>query len=152
MASDSDLFKEYSNLAGLWEKFQIQVLLVQEIPDATKQAKWDGPKPDKFDWDKEIKRVVEEGKEVPEIEWLKPGEDAAWEVGSAPCANLRSILPRHRLLFKILQLPCNNKLPFSTRGLSRNESMLIACPSAPNMSMLVLFRLKLQCNNAVMLY
>ena len=53
---------------------------MQEIPDATKQAKWSGPSPPKFDWDKEIKRVVEEGKEVPEIEWLKPGEDAAWEV------------------------------------------------------------------------
>lgn len=55
--------------------------ILQEIPDATKQAKWTGADPPKFDWDKEIKKVVEEGKEVPEIAWLKPGEDAAWEVG-----------------------------------------------------------------------
>ena len=109
-----------SNLAGPGGLFK-QMLLLQEIPDATKQAKWDGPKPDKFDWDKEIKRVVEEGKEVPELEWLKPGEDAAWEVGSALSANLTSILPRHRLLFKVLQLPCDDNLPISTRGLSCNK-------------------------------
>ena len=53
---------------------------MQDVPDAGKQAEWDGPKPDKFDWDAEIERVVEEGKEVPEVEWAKPGEDAAWEV------------------------------------------------------------------------
>lgn len=57
---------------------------MQDIPDAEKQAEWTGAKPDDFDWDAEIKRVVEEGKEVPEIDWLKPGEDAAWEVCYQP--------------------------------------------------------------------
>ena len=61
---------------------------MQEIPDATKQPKWTGTDPPKFDWDKEIKKVIEEGKEVPEIAWLKPGEDAAWEVHIDPLASL----------------------------------------------------------------
>ncbi len=29
-----------------------------------KQAKWEGPQPDAFDWDKELKQILEEGKEV----------------------------------------------------------------------------------------
>jgi len=54
---------------------------LQDVPDAQKQAKWEGQQPGKFDWDKELKQVLEEGKEVPEVEWCKSGEDAAWEVG-----------------------------------------------------------------------
>ncbi len=38
-------------------------------------------KPDKVDWDAEIKAALEKGKEVPEVTWVKPGEDEAMKVG-----------------------------------------------------------------------
>lgn len=65
----------------------------QEIPSATKQPDWTGPQPVKFDWEAEIKRVLEEGKEVPEVDWCKPGEDEAWEVCSEAWAHLMLCLP-----------------------------------------------------------
>lgn len=54
---------------------------MQDFPDVPKSAKYEGKvKPDKIDWDKIIKEAVEAGKEVPEIDWVKPGSDAALEV------------------------------------------------------------------------
>ncbi|KAK9808374.1 hypothetical protein WJX73_008417 [Symbiochloris irregularis] len=50
---------------------------LKDFPDVSKQAKWkDYPK---ADWDKVIKEVVDRGKEVPEIDWAKPGQAAAWK-------------------------------------------------------------------------
>lgn len=55
---------------------------MQDFPNVPKSAKYEGKvKPDKIDWDKIIKEAVEAGKEVPEIDWVKPGADAALEVG-----------------------------------------------------------------------
>lgn len=55
--------------------------LPQDIPPVPQSAKYEGKvKPDKVDWDKIIKGAVEAGKEVPEIDWCKPGVDAALEV------------------------------------------------------------------------
>ena len=39
-------------------------------------------KPDKIDWDKIIKEAVEAGKEVPEVDWAKPGADAGLKVSA----------------------------------------------------------------------
>ena len=59
-------------------------LPLQEFPDVPKSAKYDGKiKPDKIDWDKIIKDVLEAGKEVPEIDWAKPGADAGLAVSSS---------------------------------------------------------------------
>ncbi|KAK9820163.1 hypothetical protein WJX72_006950 [[Myrmecia] bisecta] len=48
--------------------------------DVAKQPAWNVKhKPEALDWDALIKEVVEKGKEVPEVNWCKPGEDAAVE-------------------------------------------------------------------------
>lgn len=52
----------------------------QDIPEVEKQAAWTGQQPAKFDWDAEIAEVLERGKDVPEVTWCEPGEDAGWEV------------------------------------------------------------------------
>lgn len=36
--------------------------------------------PEAVDWDALIAEVLERGKEVPEVKWCSPGEDAAMEV------------------------------------------------------------------------
>ena len=55
---------------------------MQEYPKMEKQPKWDSKvKPDKVNWDAEITAAVEKGKEVPEVTWVKPGEDEAMKVG-----------------------------------------------------------------------
>ena len=55
--------------------------MLQDFPDVPKSAKYDGKvKPDKIDWDKIIKDAVEAGKEVPEVDWAKPGADAGLAV------------------------------------------------------------------------
>ncbi len=67
----------------LGDKFII--LCVQPYPDVGKQPEWElDVKPDAVDWDAEIAAVVERGKDVPEVDWVKPGEDAAMEVISSP--------------------------------------------------------------------
>lgn len=66
---------------GTWGALTQQRSSLKEVPDASKQADWKGSKPEKFDWDKEIDEVLEAGKEIPEVDWLKPGQDAAWKVG-----------------------------------------------------------------------
>ena len=54
---------------------------MQDFPAVPKSVKYEGKvKPDKVDWDKVINEAVEAGKEVPEIDWVKPGADAAVEV------------------------------------------------------------------------
>lgn len=53
---------------------------LQEYPELTKQPEWTGAQPEKVDWDAEIEQVLEKGKEVPEITWCSPGEDAGVEV------------------------------------------------------------------------
>ena len=53
----------------------------QEFPKLEKQPKWDSKvMPDKVNWDAEIKAALEKGKEVPEVTWVKPGEDEAMKV------------------------------------------------------------------------
>ena len=53
----------------------------QDFPKLEKQPKWDSKvKPDKVNWDAEIAAAVEKGKEVPEVTWVKPGEDEAIKV------------------------------------------------------------------------
>ena len=55
--------------------------MLQDFPDVPKSAKYDGKvEPDKIDWDKIIKDALEAGKEVPEIDWAKPGADAGLDV------------------------------------------------------------------------
>ena len=56
------------------------VFLLQEIPDIQQQTSWKGPHPEHFDWDGNISEVLEKGKEVPEIKWCQPGQDAGWQV------------------------------------------------------------------------
>ncbi len=54
---------------------------LQDFPDVPKSAKYDGKvKPDKIEWDQIIKDALEAGKEVPEIDWAKPGADAGLAV------------------------------------------------------------------------
>jgi deoxyribodipyrimidine photo-lyase len=54
---------------------------MQPFPELSKQAVWSSDVvPDPVDWDAEIAHVVEKGKEVPEVDWVEPGEDAALEV------------------------------------------------------------------------
>ena len=56
--------------------------LAQEFPKLEKQPKWDlKVKPKAVDWDAEIEAALEKGKEVPEVTWVKPGEDEAMKVG-----------------------------------------------------------------------
>ena len=55
---------------------------VQEYPELQKQPKWDSEvTPDKVDWDAEIKAALEKGTDVPEVTWVKPGEEEAMKVG-----------------------------------------------------------------------
>ena len=57
----------------------------QEYPPLPKQAPWPSePQPPAVDWDALIAEVVERGKEVPEVDWAIPGEDAAEEVRHYP--------------------------------------------------------------------
>eukprot|EP01025_Chloroclados_australasicus_P062217 TRINITY_DN8171_c0_g1_i1.p1 TRINITY_DN8171_c0_g1~~TRINITY_DN8171_c0_g1_i1.p1 ORF type:complete len:572 (-),score=90.32 TRINITY_DN8171_c0_g1_i1:130-1755(-) len=50
-----------------------------EFPEVQKAKEWsaDLPKPERIDWDKILKEVIDKGKEVPEVTWIKPGEDEA---------------------------------------------------------------------------
>ena len=53
-------------------------MAVQDFPKLEKQPKWDSSvKPDKVKWDAEIKAALEKGKDVPEVTWVKPGEEEA---------------------------------------------------------------------------
>ena len=53
----------------------------QPYPELEKQAKWEVKvKPEAVDWDAEIAAVVGRGRDVPEVDWVNPGEDAAIEV------------------------------------------------------------------------
>ena len=53
---------------------------LQPYPDLEKQPQWTGDvTPDAIDWDAEIAAATQ-NKEVPEIDWCTPGEDAALEV------------------------------------------------------------------------
>ncbi len=59
----------------------MKYMFVQDFPKLEKQPKWDSKvKPDKVDWDAEIKAAVDKGKDVPEVTWVKPGEDEAMKV------------------------------------------------------------------------
>ncbi|KAK9864759.1 hypothetical protein WJX84_012411 [Apatococcus fuscideae] len=61
------------------------------FPAVPKSAKYDGKvKPDEVEWEKVIKEAVEAGKEVPEIDWVKPGANAAVEA-------LKAFLTKERL-------------------------------------------------------
>ena len=65
-----------------WQRLESDsVFCAQPYPDLEKQPKWEvDVRPDAVDWDAEIAAVVERGKDVPEVDWVKPGEDAAMEV------------------------------------------------------------------------
>lgn len=57
---------------------------LKEIPELQKQPQWTlKHKPDPVDWPALIEEVLDRGKSVPEVNWIKPGEDAAMEVGPA---------------------------------------------------------------------
>ena len=61
-------------------------LAVQDFPKLEKQPKWDlSVKPDKVKWDAEIKAALEKGKDVPEVTWVKPGEEEAMKARHHPC-------------------------------------------------------------------
>ena len=54
--------------------------LLQPYPDMQKQAEWTCEvKPGPMDWDAEIAAATR-NKEVPEVDWCEPGEDAGLEV------------------------------------------------------------------------
>ena len=56
--------------------------LAQDFPKLEKQPKWESKvKPKEVNWDAEITAALEKGKEVPEVTWVKPGEDEAIKVG-----------------------------------------------------------------------
>ena len=60
---------------------QTDVACAQEYPPLPKQPPWPSePQPPAVDWDALIAEVVERGKDVPEVDWAIPGEDAAEEV------------------------------------------------------------------------
>lgn len=61
--------------------------MLQEFPTVSKQEKWSSGRP-AIDWDKVIKEVLDKGKEVPEIDWAKPGQDAAWKVSTGTFKSL----------------------------------------------------------------
>lgn len=51
---------------------------------ACPQAAWAHEvKPEAVDWEALIAEVMERGKAVPEVDWCKPGEDAAMEASAA---------------------------------------------------------------------
>lgn len=55
---------------------------LREFPEVPKQSvAWPGtaPAPRVTDWKQLIEEVLEKGSEVPEVSWIKPGEDAALE-------------------------------------------------------------------------
>ncbi|PRW61487.1 CPD photolyase isoform B [Chlorella sorokiniana] len=51
----------------------------QEFPELPEQPAWTGAKPEPVDWEALLQEVLERGKDVPEVAWCKPGEDAALE-------------------------------------------------------------------------
>ena len=61
-------------------------MAVQDFPKLEKQPKWDSSvKPDKVKWDAEIKAALEKGKDVPEVTWVKPGEEEAMKARPHHC-------------------------------------------------------------------
>ena len=71
------------------------------MPELSKQAEWKMPKPPKNDWDAAIKEAVDRGKEVPEIDWAEPGQDAAWKVRShEPVCTWTLSMQQHMTSFK----------------------------------------------------
>lgn len=53
---------------------------LKEFPEMPKIAAWTSDvEPDTIDWDDLLQEVKERGKAVPEVTWIKPGEDAARE-------------------------------------------------------------------------
>ncbi|KAL4446362.1 hypothetical protein ABPG77_003169 [Micractinium sp. CCAP 211/92] len=53
---------------------------LKEYPELPPQAAWEcDVKPEAVDWEALIAEVLERGKAVPEVDWCKPGEDAAME-------------------------------------------------------------------------
>ena len=64
----------------------ICVLALQDFPKLEKQPKWDSSvKPGNNNWDAEIKAALDKGKDVPEVTWVKPGEDEAIKVRHHYC-------------------------------------------------------------------
>lgn len=59
---------------------------LREFPEVPRQPAWDveGAAPAPVDWDALLAEVLERGKEVPEVPWIQPGEDAAMEALSGP--------------------------------------------------------------------
>ncbi|EFN58989.1 CPD photolyase [Chlorella variabilis] len=56
-----------------------------EFPQLEPQPEWSsGVTPEAVDWDALLAEVLERGKEVPEVRWCAPGEDAAMEALSGP--------------------------------------------------------------------
>ena len=68
-------------------------MFLQPYPELKKQPEWTGDvKPDPIDWDAEIAAATH-NKEVPEIDWCTPGEDAALEVLCPPSHVVWLLLP-----------------------------------------------------------
>ena len=66
--------------------YQCLEAAAQDFPKLEKQPKWDSSvKPDKVKWDAEIKAALEKGKDVPEVTWVKPGEEEAMKARHHPC-------------------------------------------------------------------
>ena len=64
-----------------------------DIPQVQKQEiAWTWKTPDENDWEAILKDVRSRGKDVPEVSWCKPGEQAGWEVGDARGAQLVLVL------------------------------------------------------------
>ena len=66
---------------------------MQDFPKLEKQPKWDSSvKPDKVKWDAEIKAALEKGKDVPEVTWVRPGEEEAMKARHHPCIATSALL------------------------------------------------------------
>ena len=56
----------------------VRLAAVQEFPQLQKQPKWESEiQPERVNWDAEIRAAIDKGKDVPEVTWVKPGEDEA---------------------------------------------------------------------------
>ena len=83
---------------------------MQDFPKLEKQPKWDSSvKPDKVKWDAEIKAALEKGKDVPEVTWVKPGEEEAMKARPSHCSatsatiDLLPLAPVYRYPYLLLR-------------------------------------------------
>ncbi len=73
-----------------------------------KQAPWpsSAPQPPAVEWDALIAEVVAAGAEVPELDWARPGEDAAAEARAPPVRAPPSAAQRQKaFILQSMQCP-----------------------------------------------